>query len=303
MISVCLRPNKLRGITWGLCLTLVALALLLSGGGCRKPTAPDPQVPTHSLLPSPSSTRDAHTLLLAADAWPPYNCDPSTGQEGYVVDLARSIFEPRGWKVDYQLLAWERALEQVREGAIDGAIGASPSDGMGLQLPQQEIAQNFPVFFVRTGHPWKYENPGSLEHICLGAISGYDYRPVINEWISANQHDPHRIQLVSGNTALDQNVRKLLAGRIDAIIDNETSVRWALRQVGVSNQVQLAGSVPMVVHLYIAFSPSPRGVELSHLWDQGLGELRANGKLSAILSRYGLSDWRPTEEKLHETSF
>ena len=47
--------------------------------------------------------------------------------------------------------------------------------------------------------------------------------------------------------------------------------------------------------LYIAFSPQlPKAKEYARILSEGMNELRASGELQAILSQYGLTDWRKT---------
>ena len=43
-----------------------------------------------------SAMADDAVVRLCADQWMPYNGDPSATKPGYVVELARAIFEPKG---------------------------------------------------------------------------------------------------------------------------------------------------------------------------------------------------------------
>ncbi len=208
------------------------------------------------------------------------------------MELAREVFRDSAKQVEFRAVPWQRAIDRAHSGACDGVIGASTTDGAGLIMPQQEMSRNFPVFLVRKGDPWRFTGVKSLAGRRLGAIVGYDYRAEVNAYITANAEDPARVQLLSDDTALDQNLRKLIDGRIDMTIDNEASLRWAARQVGVTDKVELAGGIPEVKRLYVAFSPDERGRKLAAEWDAGMTRCRLDGTLKRILASYELTDWR-----------
>ena len=41
-------------------------------------------------------TVHAETITMVADEWPPFNAKPQGKAEGYMVDIARAVFEPKG---------------------------------------------------------------------------------------------------------------------------------------------------------------------------------------------------------------
>jgi polar amino acid transport system substrate-binding protein len=241
----------------------------------------------------PVTARDPAVVVLEADAWPPFVDAPAPGrQEGYVLELARAVFGDSSRRVEFRVVPWQRAIDRALSGDNDGVIGASTTDGAGLTMPQQEMSRNFPVFLVRKGDPWRFNGVATLAGRRLGAIVGYDYRAEVNGYIATHAEDPARVQLLSEDTALEQNLRKLIDGRIDTTIDNEASLRWAARQVGVADRVEVAGTIPEVRRLYVAFSPNERGRQLANEWDAGLTRCRLDGTLRRILAAYDMTDWR-----------
>jgi polar amino acid transport system substrate-binding protein len=56
----------------------------------------------------------AQTISIRADYWYPMNGDPNSDKPGYMIDLAKAIFEPQGIAVDYQLMPWSRAIQETR---------------------------------------------------------------------------------------------------------------------------------------------------------------------------------------------
>ena len=67
-------------------------------------------------------------IILAADYWCPYNCDPEDKNPGYLVELAQKAFEIYDIDVEYRLMPWSEGLLAVKEGRINGVIGFDNED-------------------------------------------------------------------------------------------------------------------------------------------------------------------------------
>lgn len=59
----------------------------------------------------------AATLTVRSDLWPPYNGEPNTSNQGYMILVLGEIFKQHGYSVDYQALSWDESLDVVRKGA------------------------------------------------------------------------------------------------------------------------------------------------------------------------------------------
>jgi polar amino acid transport system substrate-binding protein len=133
----------------------------------------------------------------------------------------------------------------------------------------------------------------SLEEISLGVIRDYSYGNLYETYIEPNKADGKRIQMVSGAVGLMQNIKKLLAGRIDALIEDRAVFQNFLYQANIPDQFTEAG-VAYEEDVYIAFSPShPHATKYAGILSSAVAELRASGKLATILRKYGLNDWAP----------
>lgn len=240
-----------------------------------------------------ASSAVAETITIVADQWPPFNAEPNSEAEGYMVDIARAVFEARGMTVEYKNVPWKRAIAGTQEGTYTGAIGASKTDAEGFVFPDEELARNTLAFYVKKGNPWRFHGLDSIKEITLGTIGGYDYRQWLNEYIEANQDNSDKVQILLGDAPLPRNLEKLLAGRIDVVVDNEPAIRSAAKQIGVLDQIEPAGYGEEPSYCYIAFSPAlPESPQYAQMLSDGIAELRANGTLQAILDKYGLIDWQ-----------
>ncbi len=253
---------------------------------------------TVSASAQPELRTQERTITVVGDEWPPFNMipdgiAPNRRREGYMIDILRAVFEPQGISIIYQLVPWNRALSDTRAGIYTAVVGASKVDGAGLVFPAEELAINRLGFYTLSTSVWTFDGVASLSEVSLGVIAGYDYREWLNDYIRRYGDDERRVQIMSGDRALEANFRKLLNGRIDAIVDSETSLRYTAWQLNVEAKVREAGRGSEPTNIYVAFSPeSPYAVDLADMLSNGVRELRSNGRLASILAAYGLTDWK-----------
>lgn len=234
----------------------------------------------------------ADVIVLAADEWCPYNCAADADRPGYAVEIAREVFAHAGHTVEYRTMPWPRALQDCRRGRVGGVIGADHGEAPDFVFPTLAIAVTDTSFVVKKGNPWRYDGPQSLSRVLLGGILGYSYDGVVGDYIRANARDAGRVDLVGGDTALEMNLRKLVAGRIGVTMDARPVLAYKLKEMGLAGEVVFAGSVNPTEN-FIAFSPAhPKARDYAAILDKGLAEMRASGRLSQILDRYGVSDWK-----------
>lgn len=234
------------------------------------------------------------SIVLVADEWAPYNMVPQGEQEGYIVDVVREVFAISGISVDYQIVPWARAVLDTRKGAYDGVIGASIADAPGFVFPTEMLAINRLGFFTLPSSPWVFTGEKSLAKVSLGVIKGYDYRAWLSAYIEQNKDSVARIQIVVGDRPLETNIRKLLAGKVGAIVDSQTAIQYTAKSMNLETPLRLAGTDNEPAYIHVAFSPAkPYSTSLANLLSKGITDLRRTGRLAAILARYGLTDWKP----------
>jgi polar amino acid transport system substrate-binding protein len=235
----------------------------------------------------------ADIVRLRADYWCPYNCDPADASPGYIVEIAELAAKRLGLTIDYGLMPWDRTMSEVRLGTVDAAIGATVQEAEGTLL-SDPLGYDADCFFVVAGKPWRFRDVESLDEILLGAVSGYTHdEGAIDAYIETNSGPNGSVITSSGDDASTRNVRLLLLGRVDAIIDSEAVVRMEAARKGRAADIQPAGCLdPLALH--IAFSPKfEHGPAMVQALRAEVEALRNSGKLKEILGRYGLSDWQP----------
>ena len=228
-------------------------------------------------------------LTLEADHWMPYNGGGGI-ETGYVLDLVRAIFEPKGIQVVFTPTPWARALQDARSGKCMAVIGALKQDAPDFIFPEEETGRACFEFYVKAGSDWKYQGIGSLEGRLLGVAKDYRYFPELDDHISAH---PKGVYVSFGDRALESNVRLLLLGRLDTVVDDANVLRFFIARKQLASQLVSAGPGGRVMRNYVAFSPvHPSSREYARTLSQGLRTLRKSGQLKKILAKYGLSDWK-----------
>lgn len=242
-----------------------------------------------------SGVSRADTLVLAADLWCPYNCEPDSNKPGFMVEIAREVFAGQGIKVDYRLMPWRRALQSTREGEFDAVIGATLKDAPDFVFPSLEQGEMRTGLWAMPGATWRYQGVSSLSDVVLGVSAGYSYGSQIDAYI-ADPRNANYIHVLFGTEPLEQGLRMLRAGRIDVMVEDESVFSYYTEAHPAGVPYINAGIIdnPQAdTKVYIAFSPSkPESARLAQTLSEGIAELRASGELSSILQRYGLRDWR-----------
>jgi len=242
-------------------------------------------------LPTKAVDAPATVLVAVADEWCPYTCAEDAPQQGYLVDLLRAAFEPLGYRIDYRVMPWPRALRETQMGRATVALGATPSNARDLVLPELPAGRDESTFAVRRDSPWRYTGIEDLAGITLGVTADYTYFPEVDSWIERHRGQPERIDVATGGSPLANSLRKLESGRIDAFIENRNVLLHASSRHPTRLGIRMEGRIPGD-DIVIGFSPlSSRDSALAGVFDERLKALRTSGELDAILSRYGLEDW------------
>lgn len=231
----------------------------------------------------------ADTISIRADHWFPINGDPDSETPGYMIELATRIFGDAGHTVDYQLMPWKRAILFVREGRYNCVVGANHRDTPDFVFPTVNWGPDITFVYVKKGQQWRYTGLPSLESIQLGVIGGYAYNDTVAQYIQANKD---RLQIHTSNHALENNIKKLLLGRITATIESALVMKAKLKDMGHEDEIISVGQIGETTHIHIACSPALKSSKaLMKLVDEGTHKLRQSGELQTILDKYGIEDW------------
>lgn len=228
----------------------------------------------------------AETIRLRADSWFPVNGDPAAARPGYGIEVLSRVWSR--YTLDYQLMPWARSLDAVRAGDADCVIGAFPSDAPDLLYPRQPLGKDGVGVYVLQADSWVYDGVESLQRRNVAVISEYSYGDELDKWLG-DPRNAIRVQMAHGAEALEGNIRKLLAGRVDVLLESPMIMNNALRRLNLDRLVRLAGEGQAAQPFYIACTPGNPGVaEWLEAFDRGVLALKASGEWQELLSSYGI---------------
>ncbi len=230
-------------------------------------------------------------VRVAADPWCPYNCAPGDPEPGFLIEVGREALALSGYKLQYEVMPWSRALREARVGYVDAAVGATRANAPAHTFGATMLSSDETMIFVRAGENFDYQGVESLKDLRLGVIKDYTYddNGPIDAYIADNRGNLDRVISVSSHSNLGLLFRMLLAGRIDAFLENRFVGSYQASLLSVGDRIAMVPT-GAVDYVSFAFTPSPRGKMLSAALESGVSRLRENGVFTAILNRYGLND-------------
>jgi polar amino acid transport system substrate-binding protein len=234
-------------------------------------------------------------IVLVADEWCPYNCNPDARQKGYMVDLATQILGEAGHKVKYQAINWSRSIIKSREGKYNGIIGACKAEAPDFVFTKEPLGLAYFHYWVKKDDPWRFKGIKSIKDRWLGVIQDYDYGKELGNYIKKNK-GTFAVQERAGDDALDVLINKLVHDRINTLNEDKNVFLYKVKKLGKVGMFVDAGHDMTSIesnYIYVAFSPFfKKSKEYAKILNEGLIRYRKNGKLQKILSEYGLTDWK-----------
>lgn len=235
----------------------------------------------------------SQTLTIVADLWCPFNCEPNSKKPGYMIEVIEKVFAKEGIKVVYKKMSWSRAVTNTRDGINNMVVGAYKSDVPDFIFTEQPLGFSGEAFYIHQDSSWEYSGENSLPSVKLAGIRDYSYGPAIDAYISKNKMNSSLIDIISGDDALDRNMRKLLKRRVTAVIENEYVMNYYFNNhKQYKSKIKKAGIAYNYKNVYAAFSPKIKNSKkYAKILSDGIKQLRESGELEKILKKYNLKDW------------
>lgn len=200
-----------------------------------------------------------------------------SAQQGLFIELMREVgATARFQNVHIEVMPPPRALRGLMTGTHDAVFPAldiffEPGQPVVRTAETIDCKEDF-VFTVR-GAPL-LRSLTDLRGKQVGITRGYPYS---SEVMAANGFT---LEVAESD---ELNLRKLVAGRIDAfVLDEKTGIK-AAKALGLSAAIQYDSLSPVSRQdVYVAFQPNERGRELAERASEALRQLKANGRYQAI---------------------
>ncbi|MEB8434347.1 transporter substrate-binding domain-containing protein [Cocleimonas sp. KMM 6892] len=172
---------------------------------------------------------------------------------GVYIDIIKEVILRSGIDIDLEPYPHERLLQYLQNGKVDGAIGLYKNN----EREQFATYVDIPIAWLRTGVFVKKEHLSSINEISdlngkvIGKVRGVTLNKKLEKAIEEGQFS------IEETATYEQSVRKLLAGRIDALLAPNFSTRYLLKELGASKEILL---LPLYFEparpVYVLFSNS-----------------------------------------------
>ena len=232
----------------------------------------------------------AEEVVLGADVFCPYNCDtledPQSEFPGYMVELLNAIAEQQGIELSIVKRPASRIAMEMKEGTLHGTISVfSTQDVTAFGAKLQ------PCFVTRKDNPWEFKGPESLLEICLGLVPDYGYAQWVMDHAQKYSKDETKIQWLRGEEPLVQNLKKIVAQRIDATRGDAGAILWAAKQHQLDTELKLVGCGDPSILRAIGFAEnfSEKQAYLER-FNAGYETLKQSGRVQQLLDKYGLQE-------------
>jgi polar amino acid transport system substrate-binding protein len=232
------------------------------------------------LMPLPASP---HPLVLAATEYPPYYSE-AMAHGGPVTEITVDALHKAGLEVEVRFMPWARALRLGELGEVDGLIGVWRSPER-----EQKFIYSHPVISNRVAlckrassrEPSRFEGYDRLTPYTVGTVRGYADPPGLAA--AGIRSEPSTDDL--------QNLRKLLAGRVDLVLIDTRVGQYLMQEQlpAALKEVQCLEPAVQEPEQYLVITRHrPDAASLIQRFDAQLQHMRADGEYRAAVSRWGL---------------
>lgn len=225
-------------------------------------------------------------LRLATLEYPPYITQVDEHAEGLVVDVVNEAFSRIGQPIQIEFFPIARGQVRLLNGQADAffSIKKTPERERTMLFTQRALMSQDYVFFVRKDASRRFTGRfDSLVDASIGVVSATSYG---NRFDAAAQAGTFkRLEPV---TSHETNFRKLLAGRIDAVICSRLVGLYYLDLLNGLDEVDIGGPIVETTFSYLVFTKQRDFTALARQFDQALDAMDHDGTLKRLINAYTL---------------
>lgn len=229
------------------------------------------------------SAAEEDPLILTNGYWPPFK-GASLPKGGIITDVTVQTLARAGYEVAVADVPWKRAYAGTVDGRYDviSAIWATPERMKEMTFSDAVLSSRV-VVIHRADYDFVFRSLDDLKGETVGVTAGYGYP-------EAFQNADFFVREES--QTLTQSLRKLIHGRINIIVAEETTARYAVAAEfpDAVGRLHYSETALQENPLHIAFTKArPDHLELRNRFNEALAEMRADGTLTEILEFHGVS--------------
>lgn len=227
-------------------------------------------------------------LKIGTGEWIPLTGEKMEGQ-GIATEILKEAFSEEGIDVEIAFFPWKRCQFMLEENQLDGIFPYTRNDERISKFNYSQGLINVKtVFFYleKKIEKLKFEKYEDLKEYRIGGVLGYWYEETLNKAGLS-------LDLVASD---EQNIKKLLAGRIDVAIMTDIG-GWYLIQNQFPDYLKQFKTTDYnlpwqklndkeSVSCLIVSKKNTNGSEIIDKFNKGLNKIKKNGKYQKIMDKY-----------------
>ncbi|WP_415714606.1 substrate-binding periplasmic protein [Roseibium sp.] len=231
-------------------------------------------------ITSNASAKEAITLGTG-DSLPFASVGSDGAPIGVLGDASSQLLQDMGFEAQATKLPFARLYNSIHSGEIDVAIGVLRTDERaGKALYSDPILTTYNILVVKKGNGFDYASLKDLSSKKIGGRRGFAYPTLEAAGVSV---EPAKDD--------DTNMKKVLAGRLDAAIISSIAFLPRLDQSDIRSKVELLPLAVGVVPIGIALADERFSAEDVARFNEMLSGYKASDAYSQALAKYGIADY------------
>lgn len=226
------------------------------------------------------------SLRLVTFSFPPYMSVQQDKPSGVLVEIVREAFRRMEQPITIEILPAGRAWNMYVSGQVDGSFTMK----MTAERQNTMLFTNVPlvtqdyVFFVRKGSKIRFEGDlATLANYRIGSTISLTYGEKFERATKSGV-----IRNVEPLPSLEQNFKKLMAGRVDLVVSSRLVGVDVLKSMDLLNKIEVAGPPIESLPAYLVFKRGPEYEEVARRFDQVMNSMLKDGTIARIYRLHGL---------------
>ncbi|MCP3940969.1 MAG: transporter substrate-binding domain-containing protein [Desulfobacteraceae bacterium] len=222
-------------------------------------------------------------FIIITDPYEPLVFPPNTNLKGLDYEVTEAIFRQLQIPMKIKFYPWKRCLQIIQNQEADGILDLAITEQRKAYLffPKEPLSDSSLMIFYHKERPVTVNTLDDLKKYQIGTQYGYEYPQGLAEML-VNRKDVK---------TMEQNLRKLKAGRIDLIIENRVVGLYRTAILGMQNQIdvcKLPTSFPS--KNYLGFAKKKGYDHIAKLFSQKLVQFKQTQAYHDILVTYGQAE-------------
>lgn len=231
-----------------------------------------------------------NVLYLACDCnFPPTKWIENGNCVGMDVDIVKEVCKRIGIIVDIDNKPWERVIDEVRRGVIDGGFSAAATEEreqFAHFLTAHPVSTSEQVLCLKKSSKFSYKTVEDLHGKYVGKRRG-DAFSSLSEFNKAVEDGKI---FVEDATSTEQNLKKLFYDRIDAFIAYRLDAIYWGNKLALSDQMEMISITDRPLQLYLMVSKASKFLQkkpqLLEQMNQALKDMEKDGTFRRIYEKY-----------------